>query len=1133
MWIMMRNKFLILTFGLLLAVGWTSNASAQQMPQGGYAERLGIESISIANGRVPLSKVKNHQVPFKEALQTGGEITRLHAPKQAPAARVSKSSNGNGQSTLMKAPMKAPVNTLTTAQAEALTYDWSNPITGESGTDVPATQVAKDPYQIYQLLKFVYTEPAFPGPYTNAYTSSGQTEDPVYYGGQAGGWNIDFEPTPSSQATDYTYDDIQITFGTNYSNTLIESITVSSGSTTITSWSYAADQNYLPAGWDFGNLGLYTYNNTTCIGSSDGTAYLTIPGSMLEGYSSVTVTIRARSTNSSNYAYVYVNGDYRRTTSTSGANLNWYPTATTVNYTDYQTTPSDVLITLDDSHLFVNFILVSDARTNKEITSWVASTATLPTGWYASNTFAANSTDFDGYPYRNMDGGGTIRIPASLFANSDSIKVQMVLVGDSDDEAGKLYFCRSDLFFSLYNNYGPQLLETNVRFPKVIPSETYKPTEGYTALVVAVKNDAQRYNGESFFGAFEFTDSVSVINYIANTVDSVKLLTDGMRIGSGENIGTVFNCSGTYNKFFFLGKGRARKKASAVYTSMGLDENYEPWPSYACEEGPFKYMFEQFSPTTGVRGDQIKDFYSEMMDGHVYKVVHDCASVIQEGHQFSLSGNDGTESFAFKGMNFFIPDYRLKYWVGVDSIGVGEPDNEGNYASYTYFDCDGRDMNPYMIANSSGYTGVANQSASVFAVNYAQYNPEHAPKVGIYLITLEASAKPSAGYNADDPDTRNFDITLTWVSSLDEMTGEHVPQIFTIYYINDAGERVLLGTAEIPVDVENPTQSMTLTYQWPQDVTSQTFTYIVEGRGTGDHSPFVAWSNPDDVIIPGYDDFLALDLDHIESDFDINGEKNWYRNFLTVSNENELNGMTYEQIYDNNDSHNMTFKLMRSVSDPETPGEKQIATITFDQANANTVHYTIVYEDENGTETQNIKEAKYQLDENHMDIPTEGYLRVRGNGDIVIQPNGYHVNFKSITIKNGNDVLMSWTVADGDLSEDDGWYLSPGTMWVEHETDEGDITYYLEGGGYIYIPNILNTTSPLKVEIEAYGDGSTIARILVNDKSERFKNNESETISWTVRADSYGGGAKAPKRNGNNARKDNKLNNATNNIQIR
>lgn len=1097
---MMNKKILTMLFGLLLAVGWTSSASAQALPQGGYAERLNIKQIGNSD-RVPLSMVKNHQIPFKMVeKKTGGEISSLNAPKHRPKAKTFVNQN-NGQGAMMNAPVRGTMKSLTKDEAAALKYNWRNPNTGASGTQVPATEVAKDPYQIYQLLKFVYTNPAFPGPYTNAYTSTGQTEDPVYYGGMAGGWNIDFEPTPSSPASTKTYDDIEIEFGTNYSYTLIESITVSSGSTTITSWSYAANQQYIPSEWEYGGtLSLPTYNNTTYIASSDGTGYLTIPGSMLEGYSSVTVTIRARSTSSNYYAYVYVNDEYNRTYSTSGENLYWYPSGTTVNYTDYETTPTDVLITLDNSHLFVNSIEVLDARTNRSITSWVASTASLPTGWYASNTLAATSTEFDGYPYRNMDGGGTIRIPASLFANSDSIKVRMVAIGDSDDEMAKLYLCRSDRFYYLYNEDGAALLAQTIKFPKVIPSETYKPTEGYTALVVAVKNDAQTFDGETFSDAFEFTDSTSLINYIANTVDSVKLLTDGMRIGSGEGVGTVFNCDGTYNKFFFLSKGRARKKASAVYTAIGLAS--EPWPSYACEEGPFKYMFEQFSPTTGVRGDQIEDFYSEMMDGHVYNVVHDCASVIENGHQFSLTGNSGKGSFAFKGMNFFIPDYRLKYWVGVDSIGVGEADENGDYASYNYVDVDGRDMNSYMLADANGQTGVAFESASTFAVNYAQYNPEHAPKVGIYLITLEATAKPSAGYDPNVPESRNFDITLTWVSSLDEMTNSSVPQSFTIYYIDDNGERHLLD--ELVVDITNPTNSLTLTYPWPQEATSQTFNYVIEGRGTGQYSPFVAWSNEDEVIIPGYDDFLALDVEHIESDFVIDEQRNYYRNFLTVTSEDDLNGLSYEEIL-NAPNQQMTFNIIRSV--PGSTGEKTIATLTFFEPTANTVKYRIDYvtDEEQQRLNYNLKTEEgtitdaYSLE--NMGIDTEGILRVRGNGDLVIQPNGYHVNFKSITVKSGDNVIASWTTEDGDITGDNSmWKLSPGSMWVRHLTDQGEVTYYLEGGGYLYIENLLNQYSPLTVEIEAFGDGATIARVLVNDDSKRFKNNTSETLTWTVRA---------------------------------
>lgn len=1088
---MMNKKILTMLFGLLLAVGWTSSASAQALPQGGYAERLNIKQIGNSD-RVPLSMVKNHQIPFKMVeKKTGGEISSLNAPKRRPKAKTFVNQN-NGQGTMLNAPVRGTMKSLTKDEAAALKYNWRNPNTGEYGNQVPATEVAKDPYQIYQLLKFVYTNPAFPGPYTNAFTSTGQTEDPVYYGGMAGGWNIPFEPTPTPEPF-YVYNDITIT--TQDYDSYIQEIYIKdeNGNEVTPGWYPSSSSYALPTGWQATSTPKwYTPQSACYMGNSSTGGTITIPHSLLDGtHSQLTVYVKAFCENS---ATLTVCG----ATATMGTSALTYNLPLTGTNTASNRVPSDVLITLGNSDLYVNYIMVTDARTTDEITSWVASTAALPTGWFASNNFAATSTPVDGYPYRNMDGGGTIRIPANLFAGHDSIKVEMAVAGNSAN-GSELYLCRSDRVYTVYSGEAGGVSET-VRFPEIIPSETYKPTEGYTALVVAVKNDAQTYDGETFFDAFELTDSTSVINYIANTVDSVKLLTDGMRIGSGEGVGTVFNCDGTYNKFFFLSKGRARKKASAVYTAIGLAS--EPWPSYACEEGPFKYMFEQFSPTTGVRGDQIEDFYSEMMDGHVYNVVHDCASVIQEGHQFSLTGNSGKGSFAFKGMNFFIPDYRLKYWVGVDSIGVGEADEHGNYPSYNYVDVDGRDMNSYMLADANGQTGVAFESSSPFAVNYAQYNPEHAPKVGIYLITLEATAKPSAGYDPEVPESRNFDITLTWVSSLDEMTNSSVPQSFTIYYIDDNGERQLLD--ELVVDITNPTNSLTLTYPWPQEATSQTFTYIVEGRGTGQYSPFVAWSNEDEVIIPGYEDFLALDVDHVESDFVIDEQRNYYRNFLTVTSEDDLNGLSYEDIL-NAPNQQMTFDIIRSV--PGSNGEKTIATLTFYEPTANTVKYRIDYvEDQEQqrlnynlkTEEGTITDA-YSLE--NMGIDTEGILRVRGNGDLVIQPNGYHVNFKSITVKSGDNVIASWTTDDGDITGDNSmWKLSPGSMWVRHLTDQGEVTYYLEGGGYLYIENLLNQYSPLTVEIEAFGDGATIARVLVNDDSKRFKNNTPETLTWTVRA---------------------------------
>ena len=945
----MNKKILTMLFGLLLAVGWTSSASAQTLPEDAVS-RYGVKPIVRADGRVPLSMVNTLQPSFEVVKQeTGGEISRLNAPKRKPRAKAVVNQN-NGQGTKLNAPMRTPSATLSYADASNLKYNWRNPNTGAYGNEVPATEVAKDPYQIYQLLKYVYTEPSFPGPYTNAYTSSGQPEDPVYYGGIAGGWNIPFQ-TQNLTPTSLSIGDI--TINTSSYAVLFKSIYVydaNSGSL-LTSWTSSGNvtangDNYdyvLPDGWSTNwyfrrvNMGSNDYVGLLTSGSDPGS--LTISASAINYATNVRIVINGYGYESGQTIII---NDETWNLPTSQNSHTWYVDGPTD--IDKETTPTDVLITLMDSHLFVNSIYVYDARTSSVITKWVASTATLPTGWYSSNTFSSSYTEYDGYPYRNMNGGGTIRIPASFFTHSDSIFVYMAIQGDSEDERAKLEFCRSDIYYYYYYRENGSGFGQTIRFPEVIPSETYKPTEGYTALVVVVKNDNQPYTGEKFHDGWEFTDSVSLINYIKNNIDSVKLLTDGMRIGTGEGAGTVFNCEGTYNKFFFLSKGRARKKASAVYTAMGLED--DPWPSYACEEGPFKYMFEQFSPTTGVRGDEIEDFYSEMIDGHVYNVVHDCASVIQTGHQFSLTGNAGKGSFTFKGMNFFIPDYRLKYWVGLDSIGVGEADENGEYASYIFFDCDGRDMNPYMVANATGYTGVANQSSSTFAVNYAQYNPEHAPKVGIYLLALEATAKPSAGYDPEVPESRNFDITLTWVSSLDEMTNAPVPQVFTIYYIGDDGERHLLD--ELVVGITNPTNELTLTYPWPQEATSQTFTYVVEGRGTGQYSPFVAWTNEDEVIIPGYDDFLALDVDHIESDFVIDEQRNYYRNFLTVTSENDLNGLSYEDIQ-NAPNGQMSFDIYRSVTKPEpqVQTEKKIATLTFYDATANTVKYRIDYvEDE-------------------------------------------------------------------------------------------------------------------------------------------------------------------------------------------
>ena len=856
----MKKKLTTLLFGLLLAVGWTSNASAQT------------------------------------------------SPNNIPDAVHNK------------------------AYYDALTYKWTdaNGKTWES----KSTDLATDPYQIYELLRFVYGNPAFPGPKYGAYTSSFVREDPITYDPIQGGWNI-VAATNSSR-------DITITTTSN-SAVNLRSIQVKSGNTNITSWDFSTNGGTLPSSWTA--TGQTTYNSCICVSS------IVIPKSYFEGYTNVTVVI---------------NANQDRDWSTYSISVNGSSKSMTTTYTDYTWN-----VTLPEEGAFVQ---------------------------------------------------GTVQTPYE---------------------------------------------------------------EGYTALMVSVYDNATPAAENSTGGATGdasgtyYNTKQKYVDYIAARIKSVQLLTDGLRIGSVEEhtSGTVFNCAGTYNKFFIISKGQAREKSD--YTKY----YYSNW--YTGEVFPFQTMFEQFSPTTGDKGSQITDFYTQMQDGRVYPVVHDCASVIQEKHQFSMSGNNGTQEYAMDGMNFFIPDYRLLYWYTTDK-------------DYGYT-VDGRDMNPYQYANATGKTSETFRRQDYsWSTYFAQYNPDYAPKVGIYKITLEANAKKAAGYDAEDESKRNYDVTLNWVSSLNEMTGDMVPQTYEIYIVtyNEDGTE----TQKLLATVQNET---TYTYQVPQGEESKSITYIIKGYPTpaaGSQYPsFVAWSNLDDVVIPGLNDFLNLILDHYESDFvigkAIGEEKNYYRNFLHVAAENEENALTLERI----DAGENLFTLYRyDVAKPEPM--IPVGTLNFFRRGQETKYVGYGFTFEGGANAQTVEDYTvgnitnaYAHDKLGMPQNSNGFdLRVKGNGDVVIQPNGYDVNFYEISVYEGNTRKAHWQVSDGALPST--WYVSPGSRWIR---DDGTDYYYLEGGGYIAIPDMLSNNQ-LRVVINASRDESTLGQIKVNDHNVTLNSTSAKNYEWTL-----------------------------------
>ena len=667
----MKMKLTTLMFSLLLAVGWTSHASAQALPQGGYAERLGLDDVTATQSVKDIVKTQKKKVASFQTLPMSTQVNTQESTQE---------------STPMMAPRRATgVSSVVKNKAyyQQYKYNWTDDETGETHTNVDPTEPATNAYQIYELLRFVYGNPNFPGPTYSAYTPNYQREDEVYYGAINGGWDI----TAGSGGAAMITHDITITASSYYAS--FKSITV-----------YDMDGNVLTS-WD---------------------AQTAID-----------------------------NGEYTTYTATDGTRYRYTMPGWSSDY----------------------YMGILNAGTESNI---------IYVGYLASGTTTP----------------GTITIPITVNGEEKALGVEFAdftwtpIVAEQPEQGAF------------------------VQGTVVPPYE-----DGYTVVVVALKDRKAKEEGDVVTWHLEdeiypassthFEQKSQLITYFKNNIEYVRLLTDGLRIGSeaDHTSGTVFNCDGRLNRFFFLGKGKARKKAprildfinrGTVYFARFTAENdqsyygnirYYDWFG---EDVPFEEMFEQFSPTSTTVSDesQTTDLFDKLREGNVYDVQHDCGSVMQAEHEFSLSGKDGTEHYPFSGLNFFCPDYRLLFWPNT-------------FNSYTV---DGRDNVPYESANTnyttpegshgSYFSGVSDDDSgynsatwySAWSAYYAVYNKTHAPKVGIYRITLDATATQTG--TTHNPDNLNFDVTLTWVSSLDQMSGHTVPQIYTVYLVDENGNRSLL-----------------------------------------------------------------------------------------------------------------------------------------------------------------------------------------------------------------------------------------------------------------------------------------------------------------------------------------------------
>ena len=660
------------------------------------------------------------------------------------------------------------------------------------------------------------------------------------------------------------------------------------------------------------------------------------------------------------------------------------------NY-DGQTTDGYDNITISSNSTNGNYInytriySISVVSGNTTITSWSysANGTTLPSGWTFSGSAWYISS---GYLYTDNTTDAIV-IPGNLLTGYPDVEVRIVAKDNNYSTSGYRQVVVNGEAQNLTS--GSDRTYTWELESKTIKTVTKPYENGYTVFLVKVKDDATK---EPYW-VYTWDN---LINYFDTHIDEVQLLTDGTRLNEGtEDAGTMFAYSGELNRFYFASKGKM----------FYLQED---------DLAPTNSMYEEFSahqPTDGA--EDITDFYSKLLYGNSYNVIHDCQGVNGLEHYFSMSGTGGSDHRSLTNLIFWIPDNR-------------------------------------------GVNGTRN------------YDEEYLPHVGLYTITLEATAVPSTtqpGY---------YDVTCDWVSSLNSILDFPVEQDYElwIYVYDEQGnpveERLVTTTHDVT----------THTYPEPQYPDSYTIIYRVKGWPTdATNNParggdFFAQSNLDPVLIPGLNDFLTLGVEHYESDFALDVEHNYYRNFLTVGNQNPENALTAKRIEDG-ETHFMLYRFdPDNVDDNNQPYLTKAADLNF-SVNDNKVEYDIVYDNQFYVDEANLVHVDDNgqshaitgyTDPNALDCPTHGEIaKISEGGGTPPEPVDEYVRINSLSeLTSGAEYLIvceqNSVALDGGLTDfyntTSGFRniinVSPdnGVIKANATTDAATFTITASGNGY-------------------------------------------------------------------------------------
>ena len=495
-----------------------------------------------------------------------------------------------------------------------------------------------------------------------------------------------------------------------------------------------------------------------------------------------------------------------------------------------------------------------------------------------------------------------------------------------------------------------------------IPEGDYKPNEeGYTTLIVKVKDDWKPVMKQ-------YLSQDETLNYIANSIESVQILTDGVYIPAtgadgkkNPNPGAVYRLSGNANRLFFMTKGRGR--------AVPGWNSYEVIRSYA----PFNGMFEEYSPVAVSGGQVVENFYTKLVDGDIFKVEHDCSSVPGNEHYFCMMGAKGTKKFDVTDLIVTIPDYRLWYWNQRDKQGTSN-----------------------MI--------------------YTNYNKSYAPSLGLYGIQLKATATPAAG--------DEYTVELKWTSTLNEITGNEIDQRFKVWVrAEDGGLEPLLDANGNQMEIA-PGKTFQYNYNEKQGFEGREITYVVSGRPTDEmfNDYKEVYSNDDKVFIPGLDPDEGLRLSigtTSTSDYNLATETNQYKNLITIDHNLVNTHVKYGNL-----QAGSKLAFYRYDVDRNSEAKKKIAEleiVSVDKRENGSKYYldykynlSFFYQEKEATHKTNLTGATYSLETNY-DYTENTTKEIDFNG---FKINSFNDEFCASTATNDHPASYEYKASFSELNHD-------------------------------------------------------------------------------------------------------------------